>query len=532
MSNSGIQSPRPAALDADPSPFGAGDGAGLHVAGLGKSYGLVTVLEGVDLHARPGEIHALLGENGAGKSTLMKVLSGVIHADAGRIALDGEQLTLGSPDAARSHRIRTVFQELSLVPDLTVAENLLIEQLPTRPPLGTIGRRRLLRDAAALLDAAALEGIDPRRRVAELSLAVRQQLELAKALRVAPSVLILDEATSALGPSESDWVLAHARAQANAGAVVIMISHRIAEVRGHADRLTILRSGHSVATGTPGEFDDDALIEQMLGRRVERLYPERAPARERVVLRARGLHVPGSFGPQDFELREGEILGVGGLEGQGQRSLMMALAGAVPWHGELELDGEPVRYRSPRGAIASGVVFVPEDRQSEGLLLSHSIRSNIALSSVGRLRGRFGSIDAGAERTATEREARAVGLDVARLGEPARNLSGGNQQKVVLARALLTEPKVLLLYDCTRGIDVGSKADIMAALAQLTDRGVAVVYYSSDAAELVHLCDRVMVVRGQRFAGTLDRGPALGEQDILHLAVGTRGDEDTTEAAA
>jgi ABC-type sugar transport system ATPase subunit len=303
-----------------------------------------------------------------------------------------------------------------------------------------------------------------------------------------------------------------------------MISHRIAEVRGHADRLTILRSGHSVATGAPTDFDDDALIAQMLGRRVERLYPERAPARERVVLRARGLHVPDGFGPQDFELREGELLGIGGLEGQGQRALMTALAGAVPFHGELELNGKPISYRTPRHAIRHGIVFVPEDRGAEGLLLSHSIRGNIALSSVERLRSRMRAIDGGAERAATEREARAVGLDVRRMGEPARNLSGGNQQKVVLARAFLTEPSVLLLYDCTRGIDVGSKADIMAALARLTARGVAVVYYSSDAAELVHLCDRVLVVRRRRIAGTLECGPSTGEEDILHLAVGTRGD--------
>jgi len=529
VTGSGIQ-PRPAAVPADPPPFGAGEADGLRVTGLGKSYGQVTVLEGVDLHARPGEIHALLGENGAGKSTLMKVLSGVIHADGGRIALDGRELTLGSPDAARAHRIRTVFQELSLVPDLGVAENLLIERLPRQRFVGTIGRRRLVREANALLESAGLDGVDPRTRVAELSLAVRQQLELVKALRVDPSVLILDEATSALGPSESDWVLAHARAQASRGAVVIMISHRIAEVRGHADRLTILRSGHSVATGAPNAFDDDALIEQMLGRRVERLYPARAPARERVVLRAKGLHVPGSFGPQDLELREGEILGIGGLEGQGQRALMTALAGAIPFHGELELNGESVSYRTPRQAIRNGIVLVPEDRGAEGLLLSHSIRSNIALSSVEKLRSRMRSIDAGAEREATEREARAVGLDVRRMGEPARNLSGGNQQKVVLARALLTEPRVLLLYDCTRGIDVGSKADIMAALAQLTASGVAIVYYSSDAAELVHLCDRVLVVRSRRIAGVLDCARATGEEDILHLAVGTRGDEEEEAA--
>jgi len=511
-----------------PSPFAAGDGDGLRVAGLDKSYGPIAVLAGVELHARPGEIHAVLGENGAGKSTLMKVLSGVIHADAGDVSLDGAPLALGSPDAARGHGIRTVFQELSLVPDLSVAENLLLEALPTRPP-GLIGRRRLLRDAAALLERTGIAGLDPRRRVRELSLATRQQLELAKALRTPPRVLILDEATSALGPAESEWALAHARAQARAGAVVIMISHRIAEVRGHADRLTILRSGRSVATGRPGDFDDDGLIEAMLGRRVERLYPQRCPAGERVVLRARGLHVPGGFGPEDLELRAGEILGVGGLEGQGQRALMLALAGAVPWHGQLELDGRPLHHRSPRAAIAHGIVLVPEDRQAEGLLLNHSIRSNIALSSVARLRGRLGAIDRGREAEATAREARGVGLDAARLGEPARNLSGGNQQKVVLARALMTEPKVLLLYDCTRGIDVGSKADIMAALAELTARGVAVVHYSSDAAELVHLCHRVLVARGGRIAGVLERDQ-LAEDELLHLAVGTRGGREETAA--
>ena len=489
----------------------------LIIAGMRKRFGAVRVLEGADLQARGGEVHAVLGENGAGKSTLMKILAGVIAADAGQVTLDGRPVTLDRPAAATAAGIRTVFQELSTIPQLTVAENLLYGCEETR--LGLVRRGRRLTAARELLERFGLERIDPAGPVSELGLGDRQLLELVKALREPPRVLILDEATSALSATDSRWVLDHARAAAQAGAIVLLITHRLPEVRATADRITVLRSGRDVLSGTPGELDDEALIAAMLGRRVERLYPARqAPSGERV-LEVRGLAAAGLPGPVDLDVSAGEILGIGGLQGQGQRQLLMALAGAQPWAaGSATLLGAPYEPHSPADALAGGVAYVPEDRQREGLFLGHSVRTNITAASIARF-VRRGLLDSRAEAAAAREGADEVGIETGRLRSRVSTMSGGNQQKVVLAKTLLVAPKALLLHDCTRGVDVGTKADIFALMAQLAASGTAIVFYSSDLSELVHMCDRVAVIVEGRLGGVIGQED-LGEGAILRIAVG------------
>ena len=489
----------------------------LTIVGMRKRFGAVRVLEGAGLHARGGEVHAVLGENGAGKSTLMKILAGVIAADAGQVTLDGRAVMLDRPAAAMAAGIRTVFQELSTIPQLTVAENLLYGREETR--LGLVRRRRRREAARRLLERFGLQRIDPSSPVSELGLGDRQLLELVKALREPPRVLILDEATSALSTTDSRWVLDHARAAAQAGAVVLLITHRLPEVRATADRITVLRSGRDVLSGTAGELDDEALIAAMLGRRVERLYPARqAPAPQRM-LEVRGLAAAGLPGPIDLAVRAGEILGIGGLQGQGQRQLLLALAGAQRWvAGTATLLGASYKPGSPAEALARGVAYVPEDRQREGLFLSHSVRANITAASIARF-VRRGLLDAGAEAATAREGADEVGIDSQRLGSRVSTMSGGNQQKVVLAKTLLAEPKALLLHDCTRGVDVGTKAEIFALMAHLAAAGTAIIFYSSDLSELVHMCDRVAVIVEGRLGGVIAHGD-LGEETILRIAVG------------
>lgn len=491
-------------------------GATLRISDVYKRFGAVRVLEGVSLEARPGEVHAVLGENGAGKSTLMRILAGVISADAGQVTLGDRPVVLGSPSAAVAAGIRTVFQELSTIPQLTVAENLLYGSEPS--VLGLVRRRRRNETARALLDRFGLARIDPAAPVAELGLGDRQLLEVVKALRRPPRVLILDEATSALSSTDSAWVLAQGRAAADSGAVVLLITHRLPEVRSTADRITVLRSGVDVLTGSADELEDDALIAAMLGRRVEVLYPSREPPSGEPAFRVDGLVAAGLPGPVDLEVNRGEILGIGGLQGQGQRELLMALAGAQPWAaGSASLLGAGYSPRSPREAVRRGVAYVPEDRQREGLFLGHSVQSNITISSLERF-VRHGLIDRVAELRAAQSGAATVGISRDRLSARASTMSGGNQQKVVLAKVLLDEPKLLLLHDCTRGVDVGTKADIFELMARLAAAGTAILFYSSDLSELVHICDRVAVIAEGRLGAVIARDE-LTEDAILRVAV-------------
>lgn len=500
---------------------------GLTVTDMYKRFGAVRVLEGVALRANRGDVHAVLGENGAGKSTLMRILAGVVSADAGQVTLDGKEVTLAGPRDAVRAGVRMVFQELSTIPQMTVAENLLYGR--ERTMLGVVRARDRRRAARALLERFELGRIDPDARVADLGLGDRQLLEVAKALRDEPQILILDEATSALSSTDSRWVLEQGRRAARGGAVVLLVTHRLAEVREFADQITVLRAGVDVVSAAAAKIDDNALIAAMLGRRVERLYPERRPHGGEEAIRVSALAAPGLPGPVDLVAHRGEILGIGGLQGQGQREVLRALAGAIPWSsGEVTLAGSGYAPRSPAQAIGHRVAYVPEDRQREGLFLSQSVRNNITAATLGEF-VRGGLLDRRRENAAARQAAQTVGVDTGRLGSRVSTMSGGNQQKVVLGKAVLNRPAVLLLHDCTRGVDVGTKASIFALMTELAQQGTAILFYSSDLSELVHMCHRVAVLAEGRIAGHIDQAE-LSEDAILRLAVG-RGTESRPVAA-
>ena len=490
----------------------------LDAVGITKRYGGITALADGHFHARAGEVHALLGENGAGKSTFIQILAGAVRADSGSLTIDGVRYRARSTREGRAAGVAAVFQELSLVPDLTVEQNIWFQCEPLSP-FGTL-RTGCMRSATlALFERYRFPALRPEIELRRLPLADRQLVEIAKALARKPSVLILDEATSALAPRETEWLLDLVRHLAAEGLLVIYISHRLGEVRRIAERVTVFRNGGTVAAYRTAEVDDETIITDMLGRRMDRLYPVRhATVTDRVALQVRDLTVDHRLRGVSLDLREGEVLGVAGLQGHGQRELIQALFGVSRSQGRIALWGKPTVIRSPRDALAgkAGIALVPEDRRNHGLLISKSVRQNLTLSVVSRFT-RFGF-------TQATRESALVAemvdfLKIKAKGEqPVGTLSGGNQQKVIFGKMLLTEARVLLLYDPTRGIDVGTKGEIFRLMRDLASQGYAILFYSSDLAEIVHVADRVAVMRAGRIAAILE-GEALTERDILRAAM-------------
>nr|MBA3325860.1 sugar ABC transporter ATP-binding protein [Paracoccaceae bacterium] len=481
--------------------------------------GGITALSEARFDARAGEVHALLGENGAGKSTFIQILSGALRYDAGSITLDGAPYAPTSPDAAQAQGVAAVFQELSLIPDLTVEQNVWFRREP-RTLLRRIDAAALRRDTRALFDRYRFPPLAAGAELRRLTLAERQLVEIAKGLAKDPRVLILDEATSALPAREAEWLLSLTRQLAAEGRLVIFISHRMAEVRAIADRLTIFRNGATVAAHDAGAVSDDDIVAEMIGRRLDRLYPERvSTATDRVALSARGLANGRRLAGVDFDLREGEVLGVGGLQGQGQRELFQALFGASRATGAVTLWGAPAAQRSPRRSLTGhdGIGLVPEDRRGQGLLLSKSMRENLTLSVIRRF-SRGGLLDRAREDALVREMVDFLRIKAGSPEQLAGTLSGGNQQKVIFGKMLLTEARVLLLYDPTRGVDVGTKGEIFQLMRDLAARGYAILFYSSDLPELVHVADRVIVLRDGRVAATLDSA-RISEAAILRAAV-------------
>jgi len=491
----------------------------LDARGITKRFGGIVALNCMHFAAQTGEVHAILGENGAGKSTFIQILSGAIAADEGTLMLRGAPFRAATPRAAEQAGIAAVFQELSLVPDLTVAENIWFRREPMSW-LGTIARRRLLRQTAELLARLELSFIAPDRLVRQLSVAERQLVEIAKALAGDPDILILDEATSALPPNEVDWLLGLARRRADAGKLVLYISHRMAEVRRIADRVTVLRNGETVGTRETARLGDEEIVAMMLGRRLDRLYPERRATRtDQVALQVEGLEVGHRLRGVDFRLQEGEILGVAGLQGHGQRELFLALFGAVPSRGRIAVWGRPVVIRDPHHALSAGVgmALLPEDRRNQGLLLGKSVRENLSLAVLPGL-ARRGFLDLRREAALVADAIRRLRVKVDTPEQAAGTLSGGNQQKVVLAKLLMTQARILLFYDPTRGVDVGTKAEIFLLMRDLAAQGYAILFYSTDLPELTHLADRVAVLSYGRIAAVLE-GEAIDEESILRATL-------------
>ena len=491
----------------------------LNATAITKRYGGITALSRADFSARSGEVHALLGENGAGKSTFIQILSGAVRPDGGTVTLAGSPYRPRNPQEAQNSGISPVFQELSLVPDLTVEENIWFR----REPLSAVRtvRARAMREATLELFARhKFPAIRPDLELRRLTLAERQVIEIAKALSRDPKVLILDEATSALGPQETEWLLGLARGLADAGSLVVYISHRLGEVRQIADRITVFRNGATVAAYDTRAVDDDTIIADMLGRRMDRLYPERKnTATDRVALGLRHFGVDHRLRDIDLDLREGEVLGVAGMQGHGQRELFQALFGIGGSRGTVDVWGKRKTIRSPREALTGrdGLALVPEDRRNHGLLLAKSVRENLTLSVIQRFT-RFGITDPKREGALVEEMIATLKIKTGTPEQLAGTLSGGNQQKVIFGKMLLTEARILLLYDPTRGIDVGTKGEIFQLMRDLAARGYAILFYSSDLAELVHVADRVAVLRNGRLAAILE-GEENSERQILRAAM-------------
>lgn len=462
---------------------------------VSKAFAGVRALDTVSLEISAGEVHALLGENGAGKSTLVKVISGMIRADQGHVEFRGERFAPRDPDDSSRRGVGVVFQELPLVPDLTVMENVYFNRQP-RSKLGTVATRRMYEMADAHFEQLGLKGMNPGAQVRDLSVTARQFVAIAKVLADDPEVVVFDEATSALGPAEVTWLLEQATKLAARGKGVIFISHRLAEVEEISDRATVLRNGQNAGTWARGSFSRDVLIAAMLGRQLEQLYPPRAPAaRQRVLLRVEGLSAGRRLHGVDLEVREGEVVGVAGLEGQGQLELFLSLYGVMRSRGVIEVDGERRRIRSPRDALRAGIglALVPEDRKSEGILPTLSVRENLALPILSEL-SRFGLVRRGAEQERTSPVVSQLNIGRGDSEQAVGNLSGGNQQKVVVGKFLLTGAKLLLLYDLTRGVDVGTKADIFRMVQGLAEQGYGILFYSSDLTELTNVPHRVLVM--------------------------------------
>ena len=487
-----------------------------------KRFGGVAAVDDVSIAVPPGEIHGLVGENGAGKSTLMRVLAGILTPDNGSVMIDGEQLQAGSARSALEAGVSLVHQELSLVPEMTVAENINLGFTPSQA--GFIKKREQRRIAAEALEEIHVS-VDLDERVARLSVALRQFVEIARAVARRPRVLILDEPTATLTPAETDYLLDMLERLAERGLAIIYISHRIPEIFRICDRVTVLRDGKHIETVEIADTTPQQLVDSMVGRELKLDLETRREAVTPgdVVLSASGIRAAGVNGV-DLEVRAGEIVGLGGLVGAGRTELVRAMLGAdIRAAGDVTVatDGSVKRISSYQSAISSGVAYIPEERRTDGLALAMSVSDNIALPNRRRL-SRNGVLLFRAIAEFAERLADTVGLRPPEIRRHAGDFSGGNQQKVVLAKWLGREPDVIILDEPTRGVDVGAKVEIHRLVKQLAENGAAVLVVSSDLPELLDLSDIIHVVRDGRIVGTLTADVA-DETSVMTLASGGTG---------
>ncbi len=503
----------------------------LELIDVSKRYGGVRALERARFACAAGRVHAVLGENGAGKSTLIKIMAGVVQPDEGRIVLQGQERRFAHPQDAVGAGIACIFQELSLMPDLSVADNICITNPPQR--FGFIDARAQRRIAEAALARAGAEDIHPLAPVGSLSLSRRQMVEIAKALAREPKILILDEATSALTEADVRRVFALLKRLRDEGMAIVYISHRMHEIAELADDCSVFRNGRHVATFLAGAKTDTETVELMIGREVRHAYPakpaslgaadgsaQKVDSGRPPALAVEGLSWGGRLHDISLSVRSGEIVGLGGLDGQGQREFFFALFGVLRGvSGRISVDGKPVVSHSPRAAKrpAVGIALVPEDRKTDGLMLPMSVRDNLCLAALDRL-SRFGVIRSAAEASATAQVMKQLAIKCPDAGDAVGTLSGGNQQKVVIAKWLLNAPRIILLNDPTRGIDVGTKQEIYLLLRQLAEAGAAVLLYSTDYAELIGCCDRVGVFFDGRVVRWL-QGDEMTEHALVASAL-------------
>ncbi|MEA2703166.1 MAG: ribose transport system ATP-binding protein [Actinomycetota bacterium] len=489
----------------------------LELDGISKAFGPVQALTQVSLRLLPGQVHCLAGENGAGKSTLIKVLTGAHHADSGSYTIEGEPVTSPTPAALREAGVQAVYQELSLLPHLTVAENLFMGRLPSHR--GILDKGDLRTRARAALDEVGLTEVSPDAVVERLPAATRQLVEIAKVLTAdVVKVIVFDEPTTALTEAESKRLLEHIKRLRDDGVAMLYVTHRLEEMFEIGDWVTVLRDGGLSETGPMSAYDEDKLITAMVGREITSLYPEQHRQSATPILRVKGLRRVADGPTISFTLGSGEILGIGGLLGSGRSELLLSLFGATPIvEGEIEIEGRRVEPTGPRTMMNAGIGLLTEDRKVLGLLPELSIRENVTIASLrrGSRRGLLPGKEMAAE---ADKLLDSLRLRAGSYDQPVSTLSGGNQQKVLLARWLLTHPKVLVFDEPTKGIDVGAKGELYTVIGNLAEAGLGIIVVSSYLPELLGLADRILVLKDGAVAGEL--GPAASEEDVLRLASG------------
>lgn len=499
------------------------EAAAISVEGVRKVYGATMAVDDASFSIAAGSVHALLGENGAGKSTIVKLLSGLTQPDAGSLRLFGEEVRFSSPRDAQGRGVQTAFQEMTLVPDLTVLDNMLLPRGPTGPSQ-MIRRRQARAQVAAHFAKLGMVDVQLDVEIGELDLAIQQKIEIARALFRTPRILLLDEPTSTLSGRDVEWlggIIARLRSQ---GVTTVFISHRLREVRAFCDAMTVLRNGRHIATGPVASYPDDEVIRMIAGRALSHAFPTRRDGQRALgpeVLAAECIST-GKLRDMSFSLRAGEILGVAGLQGMGQLDLFLACFGMADLtEGRLRVDGEPIVITSPTDAVRAniGISLVPEDRKTEALSLRLTGKHNASLPVIDRYtRGPL--IDSVREATAVANIFRRVNVDQRALWTRVSAFSGGNQQKIAIAKWLLAESRVLLLFDPTRGIDVGTKNELYRLIRAYADAGGAVLFHSTEIPELVYLCDRTIVCYGGRIVAEIP-ADRLSEEEILRAALGS-----------
>src|SRR5271166_2538083 len=509
----------------------ADGGAAISVERVRKAYGATVAVDDASFSVARGAVHALLGENGAGKSTIVKLLSGLTQPDSGGLRLFGEAVRLSSPRDSQARGIQTAFQEMTLVKDLTVLDNMLLPRGPSGLT-GMIRRRQARSLVAAHFDALGMSDVLLDDEIGELDLAIQQKIEIARALFRKPRILLLDEPTSTLTGRDVEWlggIIERLRAE---GVTTVFISHRLREVRAFCDTMTVLRNGMHIATGPVASYPDDEVIRMIAGRALSHAFPRREDQRVfgPEVLAAERISTSGKLRDASFSLHSGEILGVAGLQGMGQLDLFLACFGMADLTaGRLRVDGEPIVITSPTDAVRAniGISLVPEDRKTEALSLKLSGKHNTSLPVIDRF-SRGPLIDGSRETAAVEAIFERVDVDRRALWTRVGAFSGGNQQKIAIAKWLLAESLVLLLFDPTRGIDVGTKNELYRLIRAYADAGGAVLFHSTEIPELVYLCDRVLVCYAGRIVSEIPSG-RLSEEKILRAALGS--DAQTGRAA-
>ncbi|MBR4442454.1 MAG: sugar ABC transporter ATP-binding protein [Clostridia bacterium] len=489
----------------------------LEMKHITKIFPGVKALDGVDFDLRPGEIHAIAGENGAGKSTFIKVLTGVHQPDGGEIILDGKRLVMSNPNVAIQHGIAAIYQHPASYPDLSVAENIFIgHEFKTGPFVSWVKARRA---AQKLLDSIGAN-FSPNASVGALSVAQQQMVEIAKALSQNARILIMDEPTAALSKKESEELYGIARTLRDKGVAIILISHRFEDIFGLADRVTVFRDAHYIGTWNIDEVSENDLVHYMVGHQIEHYYPQRVCNAGEEVLRVENLTRTGFFRDVSFTLRAGEIVGLTGLVGAGRTEVVEAICGVTRYDsGRVIVGGKPQRFVDPRDAMAGGIGLLPEDRQKQGLLLPWSINHNITLPIIDRISKKGLFLSAKAERAVSEREKSQLAIKAPDVETAAGTLSGGNQQKVVIAKQLAASSRIIILDEPTKGVDISSKAAIYELMAELAAQGVAILMISSEMPEVMNMSDRIYVMGEGHITKEFTDVANLTQQQILEAAM-------------